>query len=258
MEKWSATLMLFMAFCTITFSQQKVYVYQTSGAFLKQNEKQTRIQKGDLIRQGDKVFVSQTTNTTFLDQEGNLYTLNVVGDYHFKDILQHKVKASKEGLTKKYFKYLWDKMTKENIAETKIGGVFRGDILMTTPKDSVLTASSKITFSWETNEQATTYYLILKNTETEALFKVATNGSQLTLYKNDAFFSDGKYFEWAVSTAEFPNIKNLHFYHFELISKSVYVEMVAKYVNVVTALEQDGYNSTEIETIICETYGLCK
>ena len=88
--------------------------------------------------------------------------------------------------------------------------------------------------------------------------KLATNGNQISLYKTQPFFSEGNTFEWTVTTEEFPSLDNLTFYSFELINRNQYAEQVKNYTALLTDLEALGLSDAEIETTICETYGLCK
>ncbi|BAO74636.1 hypothetical protein WPG_0406 [Winogradskyella sp. PG-2] len=204
------------------------------------------------------MLVNESTKITAINSKGEAFQISKSGEYNYNKILEHNVLKNAKGLTSKYFKLIWDELLKKNSGKTIIGGVFRGDLLMQSPIDSTMLASSKLTFKWTTDKDTPQYYLFIKNIETEEIFKFATNGSELSLYKDHSIFSQGVSFQWSVSISEFPNLKNIPFYSFTLIDRVEYESIKTSYKDLINDLKTLGFNESEIENSLCETYGICK
>ena len=257
MEK-SIVVIIFCCFTFLLKAQDSLCVFKLNGsAYVKTTNKLQPLSKGKFINKNQTLILDSSSKLTAINASGEAYKVESNGQYKFKDILKLKTQQS-GSLTSKYFKVIWDEFVKKEEGSTVIGGVFRGDILMEFPKDSVMLASSKLTFSWKTNEVDSSYYVFVRNKKTDEILKLATNGNQISLYKNQTFFSEDNTFEWIVTTEEFPSLDNLTFYNFELINRNQYAEQVKNYTALLTDLEALGLSDAEIETTICETYGLCK
>lgn len=214
--------------------------------------------KGMFIKDKSTVLVSRTTEIIAISAGGEAFQINKEGEYKYSRILKQRVIENSKGLTSKYFKLIWDELLKKSSGKTIIGGVFRGDILMEFPLDSTSMASSRLTFKWKTEDGVKQYYFFIKNVESEEVIKLATNGSELSLYKNQAIFSNGNKFQWSVSKIEFPNHKNIPFYTFTLIDRAEYDVLKTNYKDLINDLKVLGLSNAEIENSLCETYRICK
>ena len=259
MGKLSFRLILFLCCIQFAFSQDTLCVYKVKGtAILKINNAQTTLKKGALIPQKSLVNVLPQTEITAIDNNGNTYLVNVEGTYNLKHILNFKAKQNKSNFTASYFKHVWQDLRNKDTKKTLIAGVFRGETLMSFPPDSSKIASSKISFNWITDSKETLYYVFIKNSITDDVLKIETNGSQMALYDDNPIFYDSDTFQWTVSTEAFPNLDNIPFYSFTLIDRNAYETLKEDYSSFIKDLENLGHSEKEIESILCETYGLCK
>lgn len=248
--------------CCFAFSlnaQDSLCVFNVKGSvYRKLTNTLKPLTKGMFISKKSTLLVSDSAEITTINSEGRAFQINEAGEYKYKSILEHNTLKNAKGLTSKYFKLIWNELIKNNSGKTIIGGVFRGDVIMESPIDSTKTASSKLTFKWKVDEELSQCYLFIKNTETEDVLKLATNGSELSLYKNNAIFSEGSEFQWTVSKDEFPNLKNIPFYTFTLIDRIQYEDFKSNYEDLINDLKTLGLSNFEIVNSLCETYGICK
>lgn len=257
MEK-SVALVLLLCVALVSNAQDSLCVFNIKGnAYTKISNSVKPLTKGSFINRTATIFLEESSKITAINSEGEAFKIEEGGTYKFAQLLKDKVENSKN-LTSKYLKLIWNEFTKNESTKTVIGGVFRGDVLMVHPQDSVIWASSKLTFTWNTQEDTSIYYLFIRNIATDEVLKLATNGSQVTLYKEQHLFLEGAEFEWTVSTTEFPNLKNIPFYNFTLIKKNSYADLKLNYKDLVTDLKGLGLTESEIEASLCETYKLCK
>lgn len=259
MEKLFIRLVLALFFCQFSFGQDTLYVYKTKGTSLVElNKKQITLKKGYAIDRSSIVKVLPNASFTSIDNVGNVYYVDIKGAYNLGGLLNFRKKKNSSSLTRTYFKHIWNELMQNNNTDVLIGGVFRGEVLMKYPIDSSKVASSKIAFKWQIDEETKFYYVFIKNIITDKIFKIEIQGSQLSLYDDNSVFSDSDRFEWSVSTDEFPNLDNIPFYSFQLIDRNNYESQVLKYNSFIQDLVSIGTTDFEIETILCETYGLCK
>jgi len=241
------------------FSQDTLCIYKAKGmSLLEIGKKQSTLKKGALIGDKDVVRVLPNGELTAIDNSGNTYLINIEGTYGLKHLLNFKVEQNTSNFTVSYFKHVWEEIRNKSNKKTLIAGVFRGKTLMTFPIDKSKIASSKITLKWDLEENIQLYYVFMKNVITDEILKIETNGSQLSLYDDNSIFTDNDSFEWTVTTDAFPNLDNIPFFSFELIDRITYKELKKGYSEFIQDLETLGHSETEIESILCKTYGLCK
>ncbi|WP_282134735.1 hypothetical protein [Seonamhaeicola maritimus] len=259
MAKLFIKLILLLFFVGFSGAQDTLCVYKSKGSlFLENKGALSPLNKGGLINKNNLVKVLSQAELTAIDKNGIPYNVNVEGKYGFSDLLNFKVKQKTSNLTASYFKYIWEELTHSGDKTALIAGVFRGDLLMTSPKDSCKIASSKVTLKWETLEESELYYVFIRNTKTDEVLKFETNGSHMALYDDNPIFYEGDRFEWAVTTDAFPNLDNTPFFSFNLIDRNTYEEEKLAFQEFMLDLKNVGISENEIETILCETYGLCK
>lgn len=251
-------IIVFLLANQLFFAQEPLCVFKATAEIFSSNSPSKPLHKGTLVNNKDVVTLQKGSSLSLINKKGELYKVDLAGNYSYNQLLMHKVDNEKSSLTSKYLEYLWEEMTHGAGSETIIGGVFRGENLMIYPVDSALVASSKITFEWETDSLNTSYYIFIRNFKTETMLKMETNGSMLSLFKDNPIFSEGNDFEWYVDSEAFPNLDNKTFYSFSLIDRNTYQNKKEEYKDFISDLKDTGLTDQEIEAILCETYGLCK
>ncbi|TGV04835.1 hypothetical protein [Flavivirga rizhaonensis] len=259
MEKSFIIIIIISFFTSMLCAQDSLCVFKTSsGVLAKFDGKKRPLNKGDFLNKKSTVYITSPSDIILIDSKGEAFNLEDVASYTYESILNHKAIEGQKSLTSKYFELIWDELLSRKSGKTIVGGVFRGDILMEFPIDSTKTASSKLTFSWKTQTDASQYFVFIKSKNFDEVYKFATNGNELTLYKDNPIFFEGNGFEWSVSTSEFPNFKNIPFYAFVWIDRSEYEKLKSNYKDLIEDLKAVGLSITEIEDTLCENYGVCK
>jgi len=259
MEKnYYSLILVFLLTTQMFFAQEPLCVLKATAEIFSSNSPSKALRKGTLVNAKDVVTLQKGSSLSLINKKGELYKVEQAGKYSYNQLVKHKVENDKSSLTSKYLEYLWEEMTQSAGSETIIGGVFRGENLMRYPIDSSLISGSKITFKWDIDSLNTSYYIFIKNIETNTMLKIVTNGSMLSLYKDNPIFSEGTDFEWYVDTEAFPNLDNKTFYIFSLIDRNTYQNKKEEYKDFTSDLKTVGLTDQEIEEILCETYGLCK
>ncbi len=258
MEKLSFGLIFFL--CSLTlWSQDTLCIYKTKGvAILEHDKTKVPIKKGAYILKQDIVKIPAKSEIIAIDNNGSAYQINKEGSYSLRQLHSFKIKQTSSTLTSNYLKYIWKELTNTKDQEVLIAGVFRGDLLMLSPKDSSQIAGSRITLKWRPIEGEDLYSVFIRNSVTEDVLKIETNGSQLALFDDNPFFNEDDGFQWTVSTDPFPNLDNLPFYSFNLVDRNTYYERLKDYSQLIVDLKALGNSDEEINAILCETYGLCK
>lgn len=255
----SIVIILLALSTVLLHAQDSLCVYKTKpGILLNDNGNKRPLSKGDYISAKSSIYMSSASEVMLINSQGEAFNIKNAGTYSYKNILKYKALDEQKSLTSKYFKLIWDELLKRNSNKTIIGGVFRGDVLIESPMDSTKSASSKITFRWKTEADASQYFIFIRAKNSETVYKFATNGNEFIVYKDNPIFSDNIEFEWSVSTSEFPSLKNIPFFTFTLIDRSEYEALKSSYSDLIKDLKAVGLTSTEIEDALCETYGICK
>lgn len=260
MEKLSRFLIIIVVFqfCVQPLkAQNRLCIYNAKGSAIVENDpRKKEIKKGDFIKQSDKVKVADKSLVTALDETGQVYVIDKPGNYNFDKLLGFKKKAETTGLTSKYFKFVWKEMTQKE-GNKLIGGVYRGNSLMISPKDSAQVKNSKITFRWKPDSLSVNYVFI-RNKETDETLKLATNGSELVLFQENPIFKEAVNLEWTVSKESFPNLNNLPFNSFTLIDRNKYKTLKNSYKSLTDDLKTSGLDDQQISEVLCESFGLCE
>lgn len=255
----SIVIVLLCLSTAILYAQDSLCVYKTkTGILLNDNGNKRPLNKGDYLNTNSIIYITTLSEVMLINSEGEAFNIKNAGTYSYKNILKNKALDDQKSLTSKYFKLIWDELLNKNSNKTVIGGVFRGDILMESPRDSVKVASSRITFRWKSVTDASLYFIIIRGKDSETVNKFAINGNKFALYKDNPIFSDDIEFKWSVSTSEFPSLKNIPSFTFTLIDRSEYEALKSNYGDLIKDLKAVGLTTTEIEDALCETYGICK
>lgn len=258
-----------IALLSIVFSyslqaQNSLCVYAIKGSItVERSGKYMTLKKGDIINTSDKVKIGEKSQITAIDNSGSTYLFSEPGRYDFKKLVTSNPQKNTSGLTSKYFRYIWQELTHQG--ENKIvggvsrvvGGVYRGDGLMISPPDSAQVKNSKITFRWK-NESLLNSYIFIRNKTTSEVLKIATNGSELTLFGDNPILSNTDTIEWTVSEESFPNLANVAFQTIYLISSEEFKKNKQNYLDFEIDLKNLDLDQGEIKSILCTQYKLCE
>ena len=238
-------------------AQDSLYVYKTKGIVLqgKLNDR-TRVEKGALILPATRIEIQPQSSLEAINKKGDLFATADPGVYSQAMLLKRKSKTYPQNLTANYFKYIWSELIRAQKSPTQLGGVFRGNSLMLFPKDSTQITSSHIELRWQQEALTDNYFVFIREAGSENYLKMATNGDRLVLYENP-FFEAGKYYEWAVTTEAFPNLKNLQFVSFSIITKEQYAELKEALVAQLQSTGLSQLSKKELQILLCENYNLC-
>lgn len=257
MEKLIQLLVLFI-FCQTSVSQESLLVFSQKGNnYIETNGKRKSAKKGDIITNKDKTIIGIVSYIIAVDNNGNSYKISKPGKMEYSKLLAYRQKNYRTEITNRYFKMVWDELTGKPANEKRIGGVFRGEVLMDLPNDSSKVIETNVKFKWN-NENNNTAFIFIRNISTGEILKLETDGSRLTLFADNPIFNEGKEYEWAVSTSEFPNLKNIPFYSFLLIDKNTYNQQISSYEEFITEMRQMEMPEWEIDLAICKLYRICK
>lgn len=259
MEKLSLGLIAWLLISTAA-AQDSLYVFQVKGEVILVTGKADRMaKKGSLLTASSSLRLGNGASLTAIDQRGVTYEAVGPATVGFQQLLARKGKPRGSNMTAQYLTYVWKEFVGGERNETLIGAAFRGEMRMLAPTDSAKVVASKVTLKWKTDSLATSYYLFVRNILTDEVAKFETDGSRLTLFKDNPLFEDGStQFEWAVTTEAFPNLNNLPFYAFELIDRNTYKQLETEHQAFVDDLRLLGMDEREIADALCETFGICR
>jgi len=242
----------------LSYAQDSLCVFNINGSVYAQTAGSLLpISKGMFLNKSTKVMLGESSGITAINDEGSAYQIKTAGEYKYASILRQKALKDSEGLSSKYFKFIWNEMAGKGSKETVIGGVFRGEVLMMSPVDSAKIANSKITFKWQEEIEAEVYYLFIRNVDSDEIIKLATSGTELSIYL-DSNIDIENTIEWSVATTEFPNLKNIPFYTISLIDRNEFYHYLKDFEDLISDLKILGLSKNQIEKTICQTYGICK
>lgn len=256
MEKLFIGLTLLICSLQQLHAQDSLCVFSAKGSVYFQTPgSMKQVHKGDYIVNTGRINLGEQSTLVTIDQDGGLYYITQPGNHHFNHL--NAFKRDQSSLTTRYLAYAWNELMAKTKQKTVIAGVFRGNIYMQFPRDSAAIASSTLHFRWNRLSPDVPMYFFLKNKTTQEIVKLASNGSSLALYPELGIFQTGNEFEWTVSEQEFPTHKNLVFYQFTRISPEEFREQRTKFNPLISDLKQLNFSNTEINKILCESYGLC-
>jgi len=258
MEKLFLSISICFALAHSAAAQQYA-VFNTKGApnyVVKGAQKP--LKKGTVLTQGS-IVLAKTDTLLLLDTGGLLYQLDQAKTYAYSDVKNYEKKANKEGLSKKYFSYVWRQMKSKDQTKNHTGNVYRDGImdLLTMPADSASIASNAIHFEWEENPEKEYSYFFLKNTETESLSKFKIKGNSITLYPDNTLLIKGTSYTWGIAYEKFPDFNRIKFNQFNYLTESDYQETKKEYYSIIEELKTQGFTPAEIEDTLCSYFNLC-
>ena len=255
MEKLFVGLICLLA--VTVHAQDSLYVYKAEGVVLQGKPTQkTRLQKGALLLRDTRVELQPGASIIAINKAGELFKAADPGVYTQPMLLKRKTQNYPGNLSVNYFKFIWSELVGATKAKVQIGGVFRGNILMRFPDDSTYIAGTTLHLEWDTVAATSPMFIFIKNTETEEYLKMAADGSMLMLYSHP-FFSEGSTYQWSVTDEAFPNLNNLQYYTFTLITKEAYTLKKEELLSQLQNPNLKTLSRREIETWLCARYNLC-
>jgi len=254
MEKLFVRVIIVLLVNQLTYAQDSLCVYNVRGIVTKNNK--NKLQKGRTIHKNEYVNLEANSKLTAIDNRGNLFIANKSGIYSYEELLSLKINNLKNGFTTQYFKFIWSELNHQNTKEEVKGVVFRGNIFMTYPPNHSKVYGNKIILEW-TSDAKSLNYIFIKNKETGIISKFESNGNYFGFNSENPFLRNQKEFEWSVTNIEFPNLENLYFNSFKLISEDKYEEEINKLKELINELNEIGLDEFEIKNEICRSFSLC-
>lgn len=240
-------------------AQDSLCVFKVNGSVISKTINTIKqLTKGDYLNNSSKVTMGPEAYILAIDKQGHAYTLNKKGSYKFSQILENRKNDEKSSLTSKYFKIVWNEILNKSPQKTIVGGVFRGKDILLFPRDGIKVVRSKLHFEWKSVNNNSSYFLFIRNLETDELLKISTNGTELTFYDDQHFLKNNVDFEWTVSVDAFPKLKNLPFKKFHLISDEEYRSWLLTQSEIILELKSLGMIEKDIVNALSETYGIYK
>lgn len=258
MEKLFLSLAVWV--CAISLSMGQQYaVFNLKGAPNQEvNGVQQPVKKGAILTEGNLVL-AQADTLMLLDTSGQLFQLDQAKTYAYADVKDYAKQSNKEGLSKKYFSYVWRQMQRKDKTKNHTGNVYRDGVmdLLLVPADSTSIYQNSIHFEWEENPSKEYTYFFLKNTETEALSKLKIKGNSITLYPDNTFLVKGNSYSWGIAYEKFPDFNRIKFNDFDYLTEDQYQESIKEYYSVIEALKAEGFNEAEIHETLCNYFNMC-
>lgn len=239
------------------FTQTDLVVYKIHGTpKIKSNNTVTNIKKGLLLNEESKVLLAVKDTLLLIDHAGNAFKINTKGTYSLQDISKNPIANTSASFTKKYFSYVWNTFIKNDNTKTKVGVVFRNDnVVLLQPSDSVKLYTSEIKFVWNTDDKESFFHL--KNVKDNHITKFGVNGSFVTLFVDNTILNRGEMYQWAISEKKFPNLDDLVFYNFSLLTLDAFNALKPELESFKKDMTSLGFSAIEIKEMLCNDYKIC-
>jgi hypothetical protein len=209
--------------CTLVAVAQskKLMVYHTTGNVVvmqKQKGVSEDARRGYVINNACILkLVTPASRVMIIDSTGVYATLDKPAAYSFDSLAGIITKLSRQGLTSKFFRYVWVNFThghhEEKLPNNVTGGVFRSKIPMEYPGNNRVVADGIITFRWTKDKPNFPYRFILRDAVTKTVLTSLVLKKELEL-KVDARkkgMQAGALYEWSVDEDETTQPHNTFF-----------------------------------------------
>lgn len=248
-------LMVFLA--QTTFAQHTYYVFKKSGEPLFDANK--NVERGTYFQEQDTLKLRGDDYVMLVNQEGELFELNIPNTYSFKDIFGYKVKMEYTSFTKKYFTYVWRQFTNKRKSKQEAGVVYREgrNIQAKMPVDSAKIYKPNVWFSWDNKTDNSLVYFFLKDLESGHMTKIGTRSDSLLLQIDNNLLKPGNRYEWSVASSSFPNLNELEFNALAVINDEEYLNIKEEVTILIKTFKILGFSKAEIQEAICLDYKFC-
>lgn len=209
--------------CTLVAAAQskKLMVYHTSGNVVvlqKQQGGSEDAHRGSVINNACILkLLTPASRVMIIDSTGVYATLDKPAAYSFDSLAGIITKLSRQGLTSKFFSYVWVNFThghhEEKLPNNVTGGVFRGKIPMKYPDNNRVVADGIITFRWTKDKPNFPYHFILRDAVTKAVLTdlVLKKELELKVDTRKKGLHAGTLYEWGIDENETTQPHNTFF-----------------------------------------------
>ena len=255
--KYISLITLVLCCLSVGNAQNSLMVFKVNGSpILKVNDSLKSLSKGSQISSNASITLNANDDLLLINEKGNCYKINEPREYLFSEVLNNPVAVDNSSFTKKYFTYVWDQFVKNIKSKVKTGVVYRNDnLILLQPSDSVKIYNPEIKFVW--NIEAEDSFFLLRDIETDHISKFGVTGNYLTLFVDNEFLEKGKAYQWAVSDTKFPNLDDVEFYKFSLLTTDEFNVLKPDIDLFKKELSALGFTSNEIRTLLCTDYKIC-
>jgi hypothetical protein len=192
----------------ISFPQCNYFrVFHYSGkVYASSTNKKKLIVPGQVFKRGEILSLETGSQVILFDSTGNPVVLYQKGNYSFSQV-QTICSESGNAITKKYFQFIWSRMTEEKKKEgnTINASVTRGrKLLMMFPADSTLLVTDKVYFQWNPVSGSDKYYITILDPSGKTI-NVKTVADTIFLWTPETSkLVSGKIYYWYVTDIPYP------------------------------------------------------
>lgn len=263
MEELSARLKLLyvisiMLSCLSLYGQEQLMIYSVKGEPEIQQDINgvKKAAKGFVLSSKDVAILKPSDTLLIISNDGKGYQLTKAGSYAYKDVFKNEIKYESSSFTSKFFSYVWDEFSNNRKQKAKIGVVYRNDrLVIIEPLDASKLFTSEIRFEWESEFEEN--YFHLKNMENNHVTKIRLKGNSLSLFVDNNLLKRGVTYQWAISKEKFPDLNQIQFYTFSLVTTKEFNELKTDLAEFKTEMKRLGFNDNEIKLSLCNDYKLC-
>lgn len=255
--KYISLITLVLCCLSVGKAQENLMVFKVKGSpILKVNDSLKSLSKGSQIPSNAIVSLKANDDLLLINEKGKCYKINEAREYKFSEVLKNPVAEDNSSFTNKYFTYVWDQFAQNKKSKVKTGVVYRNDnIVLLQPSDSVKIYNPEIKFVWNIDVEDS--FFLLRDVETDHISKFGVSGNYLTLFVDNEFLEKGKEYQWAITDTKFPNLEEVEFYNFSLLTGDefkVHKPDIDLFKKELSAL---GLTNDEIKVLFCTDYKIC-
>lgn len=260
MEKLSILKKIFFIFLLVssTMYSQNLYILETYGQpILTVNKVKNYAKKGDEINHLSTVSLTEKDSVKLVNRLGEIFKIDAKGTYNYKKIKSIKPIANNTSFTKKYFAYVFKRLTNKQTKQNKAGVVYRTDLssLILSPNDSSKIYLPEIKLEW-INRDNDLFFFILQEENSKHITKIGTRANQLLLFVDNTILKRGKKYKWTITKSKFPDFEKLTFHNFELLSNEAFKQLQDKISVLTVDLQKLGFSDKEIKKMMQKEYNI--
>ncbi|MES3017426.1 MAG: hypothetical protein V4721_06585 [Bacteroidota bacterium] len=191
------------------FPEYYVYLVRNSVSVEKFGEKKIPVKQNQLIYKGEIVSLKENSELTLVDKEGNFIVLNKKGEYKTTDISEMFKVIPNDGLTKKYFKLLFDELLKPDesfsaFKEKNTMGVYRaegcGNRIF--PMNNLKFSTDSILFKWYSTSPMSNYFLTIYDEMGNELVQVNVKDTIKYISSSLLLLVQGNKYFWNIASLD--------------------------------------------------------
>ena len=210
-------LLLFFVLIAATLSAQKNFVvYHVAGNVnvISGNTASTA-KRGDVLTKNTSLQIKQGASCMLIEEKGKSLQIAAAGNYTFEMLQKMMLNAGKEGVTKKFFSYVYENLFSgkhgDKLSVTPV--VFRGEELMRTPPDNTIIISDAFTLGWKKPAGKIPVHLTIWNNSDEKIVDtIFKNSTSLPINIEKNHFLHGAVYKWKAEESDTRQPKEKYFY----------------------------------------------